>query len=76
MPNAILVDTQDSVLIITLNRPERLNAWTMEMSNEMHDAISAANDNPDVGAIVITGAGRGFCAGADIKGQFPSQTRW
>ena len=73
MPNAILVDTQDSVLVITLNRPERLNAWTMEMSNEMHDAISAANDNPDVGAIVITGAGRGFCAGADIKDNFQAR---
>lgn len=73
MPNTILVETRDAVTTITLNRPERLNAWTDEMSNELHDAISACNADSDIGAMVITGAGRGFCAGADIKDNFQSR---
>jgi enoyl-CoA hydratase/carnithine racemase len=66
----ILVDRRDDVLILTLNRPEKLNAWTPKMSAELVTAITAANDDDDIGAIVVTGAGRGFCAGADISGQF------
>ena len=73
MPNTILVDTQNSITTITLNRPERLNAWTDEMSNELYDTISACNSDDKVGAIVITGAGRGFCAGADIKDNFQAR---
>ena len=73
MPNTILVDNQNSITTITLNRPERLNAWTDEMSNELYDTISACNVDGDVGAIVITGAGRGFCAGADIKDSFQAR---
>lgn len=69
----ILVDIADDVCTITLNRPHRLNAWTGRMSAEMYDTIDAANSNPDVGAIVITGAGRGFCAGADIKDNFKAR---
>ena len=69
----ILVDIADDVCTVTLNRPHRLNAWTGRMSAEMYDAIDAANSNPDVGAIVITGAGRGFCAGADIKENFKAR---
>ena len=69
----ILVDIADDVCTVTLNRPHRLNAWTGKMSAEMYDAIDAANSNPDVGAIVITGAGRGFCAGADIKDNFKAR---
>lgn len=64
----ILVSTEGRTGIITLNRPERLNAWTWKMGNEVHDAIAAWNEDPGVGCIVITGAGRGFCAGADIGG--------
>ncbi|MBI5289832.1 MAG: enoyl-CoA hydratase/isomerase family protein, partial [Chloroflexi bacterium] len=52
----------------TLNRPERLNAWTQTMENEFIDAINTASAEPATGCIVITGAGRGFCAGADISG--------
>jgi 2-(1,2-epoxy-1,2-dihydrophenyl)acetyl-CoA isomerase len=66
----ILVDQRDDVLVVTLNRSERLNAWTPRMTAEMTDAIGAANDDGAIGAIVVTGAGRGFCAGADIGGQF------
>jgi enoyl-CoA hydratase/carnithine racemase len=58
------------VLLLTLNRPERLNAWTPRMSRELSAAIAGANDDPAIGAVVVTGEGRGFCAGADIKGEF------
>jgi enoyl-CoA hydratase/carnithine racemase len=66
----ILAEQRGDVLLLTLNRPERLNAWTPKMSAELATEIAAANDNPAIGAIVVTGAGRGFCAGADIGGQF------
>jgi enoyl-CoA hydratase/carnithine racemase len=63
-------ERRDGVLLLTLNRPERLNAWTPQMSAELAHAISTANDDAEVGAIVVTGAGRGFCAGADIEATF------
>jgi 2-(1,2-epoxy-1,2-dihydrophenyl)acetyl-CoA isomerase len=66
----IQVEKRGSVCLITLNRPERLNAWTWKMSGEQTRAIQAANDDPEVGAIVMTGAGRAFCAGADIRDTF------
>ena len=69
----ILTDLNDGVLTITMNRPERLNAWTYQMGDELAEAIRTANDNDDVGAIVLTGAGRGFCAGADIGDIFKAQ---
>lgn len=62
----ILFDKQGRVALITLNRPERLNAWTWKMASEITDAVQRCNDDAGVGAIVITGAGRGFCSGADI----------
>ncbi len=63
-------ERRDGVLLLTLNRPERLNAWTPRMSAELAHAISGANDDAGIGAIVVTGAGRGFCAGADIEATF------
>jgi enoyl-CoA hydratase/carnithine racemase len=69
----ILYEVQDDVAVITLNRPDRLNAWTPRMSEEQADAISRANDEHDVGAIVMTGAGRGFCAGADMQDTFKTR---
>ncbi|MYD42923.1 MAG: enoyl-CoA hydratase [Gammaproteobacteria bacterium] len=69
----ILVDVADDVCTITLNRPHRLNAWNGQMSAELYDAVTMANDSADVGAIVLTGAGRGFCAGADIKDSFKAR---
>lgn len=69
----ILTDVVDGVLTVTMNRPEKLNAWTPAMGAEMADAISAANDDTDVIAIVVTGAGRGFCAGADMSEVFQAQ---
>jgi 2-(1,2-epoxy-1,2-dihydrophenyl)acetyl-CoA isomerase len=66
----ILVDQSDAVLTITLNRPEKLNAYTPVMMGELIRAVTAANDDRSIGAIVVTGAGRGFCAGADIEAVF------
>ncbi|MBE7941608.1 MULTISPECIES: enoyl-CoA hydratase-related protein [Ramlibacter] len=62
----ITAGVQDAVCTITLNRPERLNAWTGRMQAEVEQAVRAAAADEAVRAIVITGAGRGFCAGADM----------
>jgi len=63
----ILTDISDNILTITLNRPEKLNAFTGTMMTEMIDALRAANANDDVRCIIVTGAGRAFCAGADLS---------
>ena len=62
----ILYDVADGVLTITLNRPEALNAFNRDMMNEMIDAFDRADADDDVRAIIVTGAGRAFCAGADL----------
>ncbi len=62
----ILYDVEDHVLTITLNRPERLNAFNGEMLHEMVDAFDRADADDDIRCIIVTGAGRGFCAGADL----------
>jgi 2-(1,2-epoxy-1,2-dihydrophenyl)acetyl-CoA isomerase len=69
----ILTDVDNGILTVTLNRPERLNAWTPQMSADMSKAIGEANANEDIVGIVVTGAGRGFCAGADIEAVFKAQ---
>ncbi|MGR8922039.1 MAG: enoyl-CoA hydratase/isomerase family protein [Gammaproteobacteria bacterium] len=69
----VLTAIDDHVLTITLNRPERLNAWTYQMAAELRGAIQDGNDNPAVEAMVLTGAGRGFCAGADVEAVFQAQ---
>jgi enoyl-CoA hydratase/carnithine racemase len=58
----------DGVATLTLNRPERLNAFTPVMAHEMIAAFDATDANDDVRAVIVTGAGRGFCAGADLGG--------
>lgn len=63
----ILYQVQDGMGLITLNRPKQLNAWGGKMATEMREAVEAAANDPEVVAIVITGAGRGFCAGADLS---------
>lgn len=63
----ILYDVTGTVLTITLNRPEKLNAFTPTMRSEMIDALDRADADDDVRAIIFTGAGRGFCAGADLS---------
>jgi enoyl-CoA hydratase/carnithine racemase len=71
--STIRYTTQAPIALITLNRPARLNAWTPAMSEEMADAITRANNDRGIGAIVVTGEGRGFCAGADIEHTFKSR---
>jgi len=63
----ILYEQRGRVGLITMNRPDKLNAWTARMQAEMRDAIDRAVAGRSVGAIVLTGAGRAFCAGADIS---------
>jgi enoyl-CoA hydratase/carnithine racemase len=63
----ILYDVADHVATITLNRPEALNAFTGTMMNEIIDAFDRIDADDDVRAVIVTGAGRGFCAGADLS---------
>jgi enoyl-CoA hydratase/carnithine racemase len=58
----------DGILTLTLDRPERLNAFTMQMCRELLDAFDRADRDDDVRAVIVTGAGRAFCAGADLSG--------
>ena len=62
----ILYETVDQVGVITLNRPDRLNAFTRQMHEDLRDAIGAASKDENVRCLMFTGAGRGFCAGADL----------
>lgn len=62
----VLYEVNDGVATITLNRPDRLNAWTGPLGLGYFDSLDRAADDPDVKVIIITGAGRGFCAGADM----------
>jgi enoyl-CoA hydratase/carnithine racemase len=63
----IATDIDERVMTITLNRPERLNAWTATMGRELREAFDAADADDEVRAVIVTGAGRGFCAGADLE---------
>src|SRR5437868_2474459 len=63
----ILYDVQDRVLTITLNRPDKLNAFTGKMQQELIDAFGRADKDDNIRCVIITGAGRAFCAGADLS---------
>jgi enoyl-CoA hydratase/carnithine racemase len=63
----IIYEVEDPVATITLNRPSALNAWTLRMGAEFRHAVNRAENDPSVVGIVVTGAGRAFCAGADIN---------
>ncbi|MGA2409177.1 MAG: enoyl-CoA hydratase/isomerase family protein [Candidatus Binataceae bacterium] len=64
---AILYEVRDGVATITLNRPEAANSLNHQISTEMLDALIRSEENPEIRALVLTGAGRFFCAGADLK---------
>ena len=63
----VLLRVEDGVAWITLNRPDRLNAFAGDMRDRLHDALEGAATDPGVRVIVVTGAGRGFCTGADVE---------
>src|SRR2546421_10752681 len=63
-----LTDLADSIFTITINRPDKLNALNTQMIHELIDAFDAADSDDAARAIVVTGAGRAFCAGADLSG--------
>ena len=63
----IIYEVADNIATITLNRPEKLNAFTDLMMSEMIDAFDKADADDNVRAIIVTGAGRAFCAGADLS---------
>ena len=65
----LLYQVENRILTITLNRPEQMNAFTVEMANDLEHAFKTANDDDNIGAIVVTGAGKAFCAGMDLSKQ-------
>jgi enoyl-CoA hydratase/carnithine racemase len=67
MGEVVLRSIEDGVAVLTLNRPDRLNAWTGEMERAYFDLLADCAERAEVRAIVVTGAGRGFCAGADMQ---------
>jgi enoyl-CoA hydratase/carnithine racemase len=62
----VLAERRGAVLVITLNRPDRLNAWNRDLEARYFELLDEADADPDVRAVVVTGAGRGFCSGADM----------
>jgi enoyl-CoA hydratase/carnithine racemase len=65
--DVVLIEVADGVAVLTLNRPDRLNAWIPELQTRYFDLLDECAAREDVRAIVVTGAGRGFCAGADME---------
>jgi len=72
----ILVEIEDGVGIATLNRPEKLNAMNRKLVSELHDAVQRFDDDEAVGCIVLTGAGRAFSAGGDIREQLDDDAKY
>lgn len=67
MSDCLLIDITDGLATLTLNRPDRLNAFNGELLSDLLAAVRRLGDDPAVRAVMITGAGRGFCAGADLS---------
>jgi enoyl-CoA hydratase/carnithine racemase len=62
----VLYELRGAVAVVTFNRPDKMNAFTVELEDQYHERLADADADPTVRAIVVTGAGRGFCAGADL----------
>ncbi|MDP6706091.1 MAG: enoyl-CoA hydratase [Alphaproteobacteria bacterium] len=75
MTDELLETVEDGVVTLTMNRPERLNALTMTMLQSLLEAVARADAEPEIGALVLTGSGRGFCAGGDVKGMAEGSER-
>jgi enoyl-CoA hydratase/carnithine racemase len=71
----ILYEVEDPVALITLNRPSRLNAWNQTMARELRDAVLRASADRNVVGVIITGGGRAFCSGGDMKELKPEDLR-
>lgn len=67
--NTLALDVRDHIAILTLNRPDQMNAFTVEMADELENFFTTVNDNDDIRAIVVTGAGKAFCAGMDLSSE-------
>lgn len=67
MSDDLIVEVKNKVGILTMNRPDKLNAFTMEMNQDAQQALRDFSFDPEVGCVVVTGAGRGFCAGGDVS---------
>jgi enoyl-CoA hydratase/carnithine racemase len=63
----IIYDKADRIATVTMNRPDKMNAWTAKMGAEMRTAMLDAERDDNIGAIILTGAGRAYCAGADMS---------
>jgi len=66
-PEQIIAEVQDEILTVTLNRPDRMNAWTATMGRELMEAFDRADADDGIRVVIVTGAGRAFCAGADLE---------
>ena len=73
MDDSLLVERRGSVVVLTLNRPDRLNAFTAPMTAALSAALAAAESDPATRAVLLHGAGRGFCAGQDLAEVTPGQ---
>ena len=71
----LIYDAQEGVATLTLNRPERLNALGDTLRQDLHDALTRASDDADIRVIILTGAGRGFCSGGDVKAMNEAKER-
>jgi 2-(1,2-epoxy-1,2-dihydrophenyl)acetyl-CoA isomerase len=69
----IIYEKHDGVATVTLNRPQAMNAFTIQMNGELQQSLKDADDDKSIRCILLTGAGRGFCAGQDLKGRTPDQ---
>lgn len=71
----LIYEVEENIATLTMNRPERLNALGDTLRTDLHDAITTASADPDVRAIILTGAGRGFCSGGDVKAMNEAKQR-
>lgn len=69
----LIYESQDGIATLTLNRPERLNALGGTLREDLYDAVRRASEDPEVRVMIVTGAGKGFCAGGDVKAMSESR---